>query len=228
MPPDPERFFGAESLWRDVRSGRAGFGVRMILSAAALGLCLAILFVILGLLENNRVSIRDEEAFAGLAAAAAAWMVCLHTIWSTFPRWRRALRTGFVCIGIIVGTIGLSIVFGTALRRPEFFIAGTIVGGISSVLAVVGATAYQSSKGRKILDAAGTVHVACPNCGYSMSGLDTCSCPECGSRYALDALIRLQGYEALSQSALKAPDRVVTHEAATQVQPQPLLGSAAT
>jgi predicted RNA-binding Zn-ribbon protein involved in translation (DUF1610 family) len=110
-----------------------------------------------------------------------------------------------VCIGIIVGTIGLSIVFGTALRRPEFFIAGTIVGGISSVLAVVGATAYQSSKGRKILDAAGTVHVACPNCGYSMSGLDTCSCPECGSRYALDALIRLQGYEALSQSALKAP-----------------------
>lgn len=226
--PDHERFFGVESLWHDLRSGRAGFGLRMILSAASLGLCIAAMFLMLGLLQNNRVSVREEETFAGLAAAAAAWMACLYSLWSTFPRWRRALRTGFLCIGILLATIVACILFGTALRRPEFFIAGAIVGGLASTLAIMGAAAYQGSKGRKLLDTAGKVHVTCPACGYSMAGLDSCNCPECGARYSLDELIRLQGYEALAHPPTAPATAPPTSPSPfTHREPQPLLGPAA-
>jgi len=32
----------------------------------------------------------------------------------------------------------------------------------------------------------------CPNCGYNLTGLTTCTCPECGSEYTLDELVRSQ------------------------------------
>jgi ssDNA-binding Zn-finger/Zn-ribbon topoisomerase 1 len=31
----------------------------------------------------------------------------------------------------------------------------------------------------------------CPNCGYNLSGLRQCRCPECGKEYALDELWRM-------------------------------------
>jgi predicted amidophosphoribosyltransferase len=30
--------------------------------------------------------------------------------------------------------------------------------------------------------------VACPNCGYNLTGMTTTTCPECGSQYTLDQL----------------------------------------
>ena len=53
----------------------------------------------------------------------------------------------------------------------------------------------------------------CPECGYSMNGLDNSACPECGRRYTLDELIGLQGYDGVrkleGQEDQTAPDQAI-------------------
>jgi DNA-directed RNA polymerase subunit RPC12/RpoP len=34
--------------------------------------------------------------------------------------------------------------------------------------------------------------VACPTCGYNLTGLSEARCPECGTRFTLDELLALQ------------------------------------
>lgn len=35
--------------------------------------------------------------------------------------------------------------------------------------------------------------VACPTCGYNLTGLTTTRCPECGTQFTLDELLAQQG-----------------------------------
>ncbi len=52
---------------------------------------------------------------------------------------------------------------------------------------------------------------ALPGCGYSLVGLETCQCPECGAAFTIDQLIRDQDYAVLRGPALD--------ERAVQMQP---------
>ena len=191
-----EPYLGIPHLWRDLRSGRAGFGIRLGLSAAAAILCFSALMIMIGLVDS-RGRVNDEQVFAGVALAIAGWLSSLYVVWGTFPRRRRALKVGFTCMCIWAVAIAISFVLGAALRSPEFFITGTLFAAAGSSVLFVAAAAYQGSRGRKMRTASGTISVVCVQCGYSMSGLDTCTCPECGRHYTLDELIRAQEYEAL-------------------------------
>ena len=59
---------------------------------------------------------------------------------------------------------------------------------------------YRYSRGRPVETPDGLVNVHCPECGYSMVGLNECRCPECGEHYTVDQLIRRQNYEDRSAS----------------------------
>ena len=50
----------------------------------------------------------------------------------------------------------------------------------------------------------GDIRVQCPGCGYSMVGLQSCQCPECGTIYTIDEIIGEQDYAVLRQ--LPAPE----------------------
>lgn len=39
--------------------------------------------------------------------------------------------------------------------------------------------------------------VTCPVCGYNLTGLSDCRCPECGNRFTLDQLLKAQRHEVL-------------------------------
>ena len=74
-------------------------------------------------------------------------------------------------------------------------IAAVIVAGGAATIAIAATTVYHAVGGRRVVDRAGAVRVRCPDCGYSMVGLESTTCPECGVRYTVDELIRAQGYQ---------------------------------
>jgi predicted RNA-binding Zn-ribbon protein involved in translation (DUF1610 family) len=81
-----------------------------------------------------------------------------------------------------------------SFRRGEEFIIGAIVLlAISGTFMLITTINYRRV-GQTIVDRTGAVNVKCPECGYSMVGLEECKCPECGRVYTVDELISLQDY----------------------------------
>jgi hypothetical protein len=193
----------------DVRGGKAGFGVRIGLSLGAAGLALTCMMVSLGFLESAWRRVHDEHVAIAMGLSALMWLVMLWAIWATFPRWRRALRTGFAIACVWAAAIVAIILVNSMVRRgEEFLTAGCVFGGITATVLILTGAIHAGTKGRALYDDEGVVDVRCPECGYSMAGLESSTCPECGSRFQLDELIRLQGYEALRPSLPRSAEAV--------------------
>jgi hypothetical protein len=191
---------GFPLLANDLRNGRAGFGLRLALSIAALGLCIATMLAGIGVIHSINGRVEEEHAFIGMALAGVGWCSMLAWLWGGYRKWHRALRTTFGLIGLWALVIPVSIGFGTMLPRGEFLVAACIVLGLATTLAVIATVAYRSLGGRPVCDVEGRVQVQCPKCGYSMIGLETCQCPECGHRCTIDKLIAAQDYSTLRNS----------------------------
>ena len=67
--------------------------------------------------------------------------------------------------------------------------------------------AYYAARGRPLEDRSGALVVLCPRCQYSMVGLESCQCPECGTAYTVDRLIKEQNY-ALRRRVEEEPGAV--------------------
>ena len=196
---------GVTGLLRALGDPRTGAAPRLGLTAAAAALAFGGLMFALGVADQTAGRLSDEEVFVGVLGAIAAWLLVLYPIWSGYARWRRILRTVFACIVVMVAAIASASFFGIALRNSEFFIAGSLFSGVALVIAIVAASMYQGLRGRPMLATDGTVEVRCPACAYSMAGLDTCTCPECGHRCTLDELIKAQDYDSLRGSRAGSP-----------------------
>ena len=223
------------SLWRDLKSGDAGWLPRIGLSLAAAGFVFAITFLIIGLLDHL-FRLSDSYMAVCIGIGGAAWCVSLMFIWATFPRWWKALKTFFCILGIWLVAIPAAVFVEDVMSSEEFF--------ISSILALVtGATVfmlftlgYRRGGGRTLALRDGVIDVRCPECGYSMVGLSQCMCPECGSTLTIDELIRKQNYrttmprrEALPAAASIEAD-IPSQPAMTQQElesHQPILGQTA-
>ena len=184
-------------FWDDVRKGRAGFVLRFALSLAAVAVCLSALMFFFGFIEAAGGRVNDGLAAGGFAVAAAVWFAALAWLWATYPRWRRFLRTLFAVLTVWAVTIPLCVMIEEVVRRAEFLITGSIFMAIGITITLIGTAAYRSLGGRPLEDAAGAICVTCPGCGYSMVGLPSCQCPECGRAYTIDQLIRGQDYAVL-------------------------------
>lgn len=180
----------------DLRDGRAGALVRIGLSAAAAGLVVSGLMLSLGMLQAGGVHIDEEHAMGGLALSVGVWAVILFRLWSTYHRWRRILSTAFILLCIWAATLGVSVGLQALARDVEFLIAAVIFFAVGLSIAVVTTAAYRGWGGRAVVSPDGAVEVRCPGCGYSLVGLDSAACPECGSRHTLEELIRAQDYDA--------------------------------
>lgn len=191
---------GDPSVWLDLKTGRAGLPLRLGLSLAAAAVFFALLMFVLGMIQIVG-GVRDEHVATGLAVAGAGWCGTLAWLWSSYRRWRRVLRTVFVVLGIWFITIPVCVLIAETVRGGTFLIAGCVFLSIAASIAVIAVNAYHATAGRSLEDHQGTIIVTCPECGYSMVGLESCQCPECGSAYTIDKLIRDQNYAALGRVA---------------------------
>ena len=203
------------SLWRDVRAGVAGLPPRVALSLASGAALAAIVLAgigMLGLFDQwfIRVIQAPEGMFSALALGGFLWCVVLSLIWGTYQHTRNLFRTIIVILGLwLIALPGAGWVTALYQYSPAtpFLRAGFILAASAGTLLVLANIGYQKLGSRKLIDDAGGVGVNCPRCNYSMRGLSECRCPECGTLYTIDALIRLQDYDAVGLQRLAAsPD----------------------
>ena len=187
---------GLPELLHDLRTGRAGCPLRLALSIAAAGAILAFMLGVTGLIAAANRPITDEFAFGSAALPVAAWCGSLAWLWSGYRHWHRTLRTTFGIMAMWAAIIMVCFAIEAATRNSEFLISAFIVLGLALTVAIVATVAYRSRGGRRLHDGAGAIAVHCPDCGYSMVGLESCQCPECGHRSTIDSLIAAQDYEA--------------------------------
>ena len=155
---------------------------------------LVYMLVVTALLESilgypNRIAAFIVADLVTAAFVAGYWIV----LWHGVVRWtsRRVRSTfaaglGAVVIGAVAG--------GLAGHVEDDF--GAFVAGLVAVLVWLTATVLiwretaDERSGR--LRGAGRLTVACPRCGYNLTGLQQTTCPECGTTYTIDELIASQ------------------------------------
>ena len=195
---------GLPSLVHDMRSGRAGLMMRVALSLAAAAVSASIVMVPLGMMEIAGYRVHDEHALLAFSLAGVLWCGALAWVWAGYRRWQRTIRTVFGLVALWALLIPVCAAIGAAIRQSDFLIASLVVFGIGVTLAVIATVTYRSIGGNAVRDQAGSVQVRCPRCGYSMIGLETCQCPECGHRCTIDALIAEQDYASLRDARQSA------------------------
>ncbi|MHC5112853.1 MAG: hypothetical protein ACYTGP_00325 [Planctomycetota bacterium] len=183
------------SLWHDLRSGRAGALPRIGLCVAAAAACIGVAMIAFGAIDAGG-HVHDHHIGIGMAMAAGAWLVAVAWIWSGYRRWRSFIQTTLGVLTVIAITIGVATVIGTTVRQAEFLIAATVLFGGAVIIVLISRALYRGATGQRIADRTGIVRVNCPECGYSMVGLESCHCPECGAQRTIDALILAQDYGA--------------------------------
>lgn len=191
---------GQRSMVADLRSGRAGWPIRLGLSLAAAAVIMATCMLVLGLIDHAG-HVQEEHIATAFALGGAGWCVALVWLWAAHRKWARVLRTIFALIAIWVVTIPLCVLITRVTRAEEFFIGAFIVMAIGLSIGLVAVSIYRGLGGKAMVERTGEVRVKCPDCGYSMVGLESCTCPECGRGFTIDQLIAAQDYAALREEA---------------------------
>ena len=145
---------------------------------------------------------RQREEFMFLAADVVTWAAvaaywCL--LWRSSIRWN-ATRVGGTAGAAVAATVvggGVAAVIGAAFNGGGDNLAVTLfLGGVLAMLLWLFATVFlwreTAAERAARVGAAGGSAVACPTCGYNLTGLSESRCPECGGRFTLDELLAAQ------------------------------------
>jgi hypothetical protein len=153
---------------------------------------------------SSRTSFGRQEVDMFLFAGALTWIgvgiywCCLwgSSINLTPRRVGGAILSGVVALGL--GILAGLVIWG-AMDRGGSSSFATFAGGVLTiVLWLIGTVlAWQETAGERAarVRASGKSAVACPKCGYNMTGLTESRCPECGTKFTLDELMAAQVHE---------------------------------
>ena len=205
--PTPHNAPPPPSLWRDLSSGSAGWGVRLLANlvvAIALTGIVPILAYFMAAVDRgwSRFSggVYPSDELVGFLAvlAGGALLAATGWIWTRTQGRRRAFVVPiFLTVGIVTGTIMLGIVAEENIRgASEFVIFGLVFLAAASILLIwLEAYRRRGPTWRALNNQQdGLPDVRCPACDYRMVGLTESRCPECGTNYTLDELIAKQGF----------------------------------
>jgi len=156
--------------------------------------------------------VRDDDIALGLVFSGLAWLIFGIWLWRPsfrFHSQRPLTPRAATFVRPIVRTVlivGFAIAFVMVyLASPrwmfddvEYIVTGACLLGSGLVVAVWLPVIALVTQGPDVADARGRINVRCPACGYSMIGLRSTTCPECGASPTIDELIRAQGYDALA------------------------------
>jgi DNA-directed RNA polymerase subunit RPC12/RpoP len=73
-----------------------------------------------------------------------------------------------------------------------FHMFGTILAPLLWLIATVFIWRETPAERGRRVRSAGNAGIACPTCGYNLTGLSESRCPECGNRFTLDELLAAQ------------------------------------
>lgn len=143
----------------------------------------------------GRGYVRDEEIAIALVAASGVWVAVLFWIWGRVRRAGVLVRPILLTIGIGIAASLAGLMIDVFVRRDDETVIGAmfLIFGAFALLAWLPAI-VRLQRGKPVIDADNQVDVHCPNCGYSLIGLRDLRCPECGTRFTIDELIRAQDY----------------------------------
>ncbi len=134
---------------------------------------------------------------AGFILAGAATWVFLAVFWCLL--WLRTVRWAPWRIGWTVAAAAAAAALGAVLGLLMAAVEeelGAFIGSVTTPILWLAFTVFvwRETGGERIarVRAAGGTAIACPRCGYNMTGLRATSCPECGAHYTLDELLALQ------------------------------------
>lgn len=139
--------------------------------------------------------VRDADLAMSFAGAAAVWGGLLWWIWRGQGR-QNSLINPIVGTFVVAGAaFGIGVALDEFVRREEEYLIGAtvlIAGAVISIIWMRYVTAFL--RGNPVLGRDRQVNVICPECGYSLVGLNSLRCPECGETFTIDQLILAQGY----------------------------------
>jgi hypothetical protein len=189
------------SIWWDLHRN-AGWTVRAGLSLASATAILGLVLGLAGLIEMNSGRVDEQVLLLAVPIAIVAWSAILYWIWSGYRRWTRTLRTAVAIMAVWGVFILIAVILSEFGRRSELLIGACILLAWAATFLLISVASHAHKAGRSVTDRSGSVRVTCPRCGYSMVGLHSCDCPECGTRFTIDQLIEAQDYAALKQGAV--------------------------
>lgn len=164
-----------------------------LLLALVLLVATPVVYVVTFLLGDQTRYLNDTAALfvADIVTGAgivAAWIMIWRpqVVWTT----ERRRRTGLVALVAIAPAMAIGFLI-VAVRRYDDEIA-MVMGGLTwatcwlaGTILVWRETPHERSKRLGELSSSA---IACPQCGYNMTGLHHARCPECGTQYTLDEL----------------------------------------
>jgi hypothetical protein len=205
------------SLWRTLRAPEPNLAMRLamsIVAALVLGAAgIAAAWAYAQFYGNGYV--RDEQAAAAMSLAGACWFLVLILIWRPMRHGRQIAVPTITTLAIIVAAIAGSVAIDELLnlRDDEMLMFAVVLLGAAAVILVWLPTAQRLLRGRPVVGPDDLVRVNCPRCGYSLIGLRDLRCPECGTEFTIDELIRSQDYSGVR--------KVSAAEAESLNQPRP-------
>ncbi len=166
-----------------------GILARLILAMSLLIVCVVVYILMFVALDRT---MNDYDALGVAAVIAGAIMMagwCL--VWHGTFRWtpKRLVQTVIAAAVALVGATTAGIIMASVTYADE---GGIILGAMLWTALWMGGTAIvwreSSAERSRRLQQMGISTIACPNCGYNLTGLKQSICPECGTQYTLDQL----------------------------------------
>jgi hypothetical protein len=152
------------------------------------------------MLERSMGGSRAETTLFGLCGASTWIFIAIYwcLLWKSSVRWnpRRIGRTWIaagaaLAVGTVIGSLA-----GFVMSGSDGTGFGTFIGSVSAIVLWVVATVFiwretPGERAERIASSSGSA-IACPTCGYNLTGLSESRCPECGSKFTLDELLAAQ------------------------------------
>ncbi len=165
---------------------------RILLSLLMLPVAATVAVAVFRELDERTDLDTEQSLLASIGATAVCIAVYWLLLWRSGVRWTpaRGVRTVLATAFAVVVGIGTALVF-TQLRTDgwEIHLVTLVVGTLLTCgwLAVTVLLWRETAAERAALF--GEAGIACPACGYNLTGLSEARCPECGSRFTLEELL---------------------------------------
>lgn len=121
--------------------------------------------------------------------AGAYWLA----IWRSSVNWTASRIRYTVWTVFAAGGCGLAVFFAIFLVAPLSTELAAFLGSVIAILGWLIATVFlwreTPVERAQRLASLGAGNVACPACGYNLTGLKTTTCPECGASFSIQELV---------------------------------------
>jgi len=166
---------------------------RIILALAVLG-ATPVAYVLVYIWADDWYRISDTTALIITdVLTASAFSIAWVLVWRSNVRWTSARIMGTALIWFLAFAPALGAFLLTIAESPYSEEEGCVLAGLSWWAAWIAGTSmlWRESERERIERTVGSHAplLACPTCGYNMTGLHKARCPECGTQYTLNQIV---------------------------------------